>query len=277
VPNGATDVSFVVQGFEGAASLPSTVTITATAAGFTSATGTATVVRPGLMMLSLQPTINAASANRAFSLFVGLPNASLSGLATTQEVRAGATITATVSVTNTPAGVAQLVVDGGATGTTVAVDIPAGQSNTPFSGAGSVAFDPLAPGTSTVSATIPGFVATTGATGTVTVTPPSLVLFGLPRTIAAGQQFNVRANLGGPQHGGATVHIESLDPTVALVSVDAATAPGPSFDVTLPDGSPDVIFIVHALAGAPRPATTAIRATADGFAPVSGNVTVTSP
>lgn len=49
--------------------------------------------------------------------------------------------------------------------------IAAGASRSPFNAAGGLEFDPLATGSTVVSASIPGFITTTAASVSVTVNP----------------------------------------------------------------------------------------------------------
>jgi hypothetical protein len=80
----------------------------------------------------------------------------------------GSTLT---TVTNSNTTVAQLTTAAGAVQSRT-VQIVLGQFSSPSTvAAGGIAFDPLTAGSTTVSATIPNFVATTAATVTVTVTP----------------------------------------------------------------------------------------------------------
>ncbi len=132
--------------------------------------GTVTVVTPGLQLSGLVTTIASSATNDDFRIQVGVPGSTNASLTEGQEIRFGAA-DAVVTVNNSSAGVGQLVLQSGP-GQSVMVSIPAGQQ---FSGSGlalgGVQFDPLAAGSTNVSATIPGFVATTAATGHVTVSP----------------------------------------------------------------------------------------------------------
>jgi hypothetical protein len=167
VANGSTQASFVVHGVEG---VTGTVTVTASAPGFTDGTGAATIVQPALRLAGLAATTTALAGNDDFVVQVGVPTAGNTTLNAVRAVRAGsAGVTATVS--NSAATVGQLVtIPGSAQTRTVA--IAAGQSASPASlAAGGVQFDPLAGGTTQVSGSIPGFITTTAGNVTVTVTP----------------------------------------------------------------------------------------------------------
>jgi len=162
---------FFVQGVETAAPVPSSVGITATAPGYMDVTGVMTVVQPALQITSLPSQTTTLTPNIPFTIQVGAPqsgNASLSGY---QSVRAGGALK-TVTLTSSDATVGQLVTTA-TTGQSVTVDIAVGQSGPPNTvTTGGVAFDPLAAGATTVEATIPGFITTTGGSKTVTVSPP---------------------------------------------------------------------------------------------------------
>jgi hypothetical protein len=167
VPNGSTQVNFVVHGLENATG---SATITASAPGFTNGTGLATVAQPALRLSGLPATTTALSANTGFRVQVGLPNAGATDLASVQQVRAGSPgLTATLD--NSDAAVAQLTTTAGSAQTRT-VAIAAGQFSSPSSLAtGGVQFDPLAAGTTQVSGTASGFITTTAGTVSVSVTP----------------------------------------------------------------------------------------------------------
>ena len=121
VANGSTDASYYIHGVEGA---QGTVTLTATAPGFTQAQGTATVGESALQLQSVPGSTTTLSPDTPF--YGEHRRAERVGqIARFQPVRAGRReLTVTVSHTN-PA-VAQLVTTGGA-GQTRTVTIVAGQ------------------------------------------------------------------------------------------------------------------------------------------------------
>jgi uncharacterized repeat protein (TIGR01451 family) len=275
VSTGETDASYVVQALETAAG-PAPVTITATAPGFTGATGTVTVVQPAVRIENLATGTTSLSTNEEFWVRVGTPNANNTNLVTTQNVRAGSSLTATV--TNSAASVAQLVTAAGAAQART-VTIPAGQSFSPTSvAAGGVAFDPTGGGVTTVSAAIPGFISTTAASVAVTVTQPGISLFSLPATVGAGLQVGTfTARLGGSQHGGVTMRIESSDPARVLVAANATSVGSAFIDVPISNGLTDATYVVQALDAAAGPAPVTITASAPGFSDQTGSVTVAQP
>ena len=115
---------------------------------------------------------------------------------------------------------------------------------------GGVAFDPLGAGTTGVSATIPGFISTSAALQNVTVITPPISLFSFPTTVGAGLQVGfLSAQLGGSQHGGVTVRIESDNPSLALVSPNNTTAGTPFINAFVSNGSTSVSFFVQGVEG----------------------------
>jgi hypothetical protein len=169
------------------------------------------------------------------------------------------------------------------------VTIPPGFSFTPTSlDTGGIEFDPLAVGTTLVSATLPGFIATTAASVNVTVEPTGISMFGLGSgaSVGAGLQTNSPAGAGlfarleGSEHGGVTIRIRSTHPGLALVSPDATT-PGTSFfDVFVPNGSTDVSYYVQGVENAIGAVTITAHQVGDvvifGFG-TQGNLEVVEP
>ncbi|UCF91530.1 MAG: hypothetical protein JSW39_25205, partial [Desulfobacterales bacterium] len=167
IPDGQTGSPyFYVQGLEG---VTGTVSITATAAGFTDGSDTSEIVPPALRIAALATSTTTLSDDAPFYVRVGIPYSDNSTIQQAQVARAGGGgLIATVQ--NSNAAVGQLVTDG-SPGQTVTVLIAEGQSDSPHTvAAGGVAFDPLTGGTTVVAATIPGFIATDAALVVVTVT-----------------------------------------------------------------------------------------------------------
>jgi len=168
VPNGQNRANYYVQGVEGAVG---TVVLTASAQGFTDGTASITVVAPALDILSLSLSQSAAGADDPFLVRMGVPNAQQTGLSIEQAVRAGGT-TLTATVTSTDVGVGGLTTSGQATVASVTVDIAPLSARSPGTVlAGGVAFDPVAAGTTTIEAAIPGVITTSNGVRIVTVNP----------------------------------------------------------------------------------------------------------
>jgi len=245
VPNGTSATQFVVQGVE---NVTGSANITVSAPGFTGASHPATIVQPAVDIVTLGASIDALAPSDLFFARVGLPSIGNGSVNPVQNVRiGGAGLTATIVNSNAVTG--QLVTTP-TTGQTVTVSIAPGNSLSPASvAAGGVAFDPLAVGATTVSATIPGFITTTAATQNITVTQPVVVLNAIPN-VGAGLQGNPNGiTLSGSEHGGVTVHVESTFPSIALVSPNASTAGAASFDVFLANGFNATSFVVSGVEG----------------------------
>ncbi len=173
IANGTTFVPFVIQGLEGTSG---TATVTLSAQGFTSTTIAVTVTASAIEIINLPTNISAESPNVvSWYVQVGLPSGNGSGLIEVQNVRAGSP-GFVVTLTNSTAGVAQLGSDEPVVlGQTVTKPIQPGFYYTqaiPFSTQYGLFFDPLAPGTTTVTATGPLNVITTSqAIRTVVISP----------------------------------------------------------------------------------------------------------
>jgi hypothetical protein len=164
---GESSASFYIHGMEGRTG---TVTLTATAPGYTNGTGTAVVVAPAIEITGLTASMSASAANDPFEVRLGALNTAGTGLFDEQVVRPGGT-PITVTVTNGTAAVADLVTTAGAAQSrTVTIAVGASRSAGTVA-AGGVAFDPHAAGSTTVQLSAPGVVTASTGTQTVTVTP----------------------------------------------------------------------------------------------------------
>jgi hypothetical protein len=166
----ATSFSYFVQALDGATG---TATVTLTAPAFATGTQTVTMLAPSVEITGLSTTLPAASADDPFVVRVGYATPGATSLSRVQAIRVGgATRTITVTSSNAAAGVMKTTdVPSGAG--SVTLSLSAGQSATPASVAtGGVAFDPLATGTTTAGASIPGFTSVGLASGqTISITP----------------------------------------------------------------------------------------------------------
>jgi hypothetical protein len=166
VTTGIANVSYYIQGVDGTTG---TAVITASAPGFVDGPATATIVQPAVEIAGLPASLSAAAAITPFYVQVGLANSNQTALQSIQNVRAGSSLTATLT-SGTPA-VAQLTTLAGS-GASETVTIPAGLYYSPTSVAtGGVAFDGLTPGNTAVTVSIPGFATMNSSTVNVTVTP----------------------------------------------------------------------------------------------------------
>jgi adhesin/invasin len=268
VANGSTGVPYHLQGVEGVAD---TVSFVISAPGFTTREVRHTVAVPQLDIAGLSTSITTLSADDVFQVRVGIGNGA--NLTVLQEIRAGGT-PLTATVTSSAPTVGQLATSALRSGT-VEVQIPVLTSVSASTVAGGgVAFDPLTAGSTTVSATIPGFVTTTtGGIRTVTVTTPALSVVSV--TVGAGLQESTALTVGANDYGSATVVIKSSNPQVALVSPNATTAGSDSIVITVNEPTTSVGFFVHGLEG--QTGTVTISARADGFTDGSNTATVVQP
>ena len=159
------------------------------------------------------------------------------------------------------------------------VQIPVGQYYSPTSVAsGGVAFQPLLAGSTDVSATIPGFIATAQATRTAVVSQPGIgvvVSYNLGSGLqdySAGYDY---VSLGAANHGGVTVTLTSSDQAVALLSPDGVTPGAGSINVPVANGTSFFYFRVQGVEG--QTGTVTITAAAAGFSNGTTTATVVPP
>jgi hypothetical protein len=131
---------------------------------------------------------------------------------------------------------------GGTGGDTVTVEMAAGMFQP------QVTFESLDPGTTTVSASIPGFTSLDRTSVDVTVEPATITV--TPDTVGAGLQVTNTIRLGTANHRGVTVRIESGDQTLALIAADVNTPGTPFIEVDVPDGVSGVSYVLQGGAGA---------------------------
>ena len=269
LPNGSTSVIMYVHALEG---VTGTATITASAPGFTSASRPAVVVVPAVDITGLLTSLDTLDPADPFQVRVGLPNAGGTAVGTPQPVRAGSSLTATV--TNSDATFAQLVTTA-VTGQSVTVPIPAGVSFSPSNvAAGGVAFDGLVVGSSAASTTIPGFTSMPSATQSVNVTQPTVSIPAITN-VGSGLMLGASASLGASEHGGVTVHVESSNPAAVLVSPNALTVGTASIDLNLANGATSISFFVHGVEDVVSASD--IMVSAPGFTSASRAVSVVQP
>ncbi|MEW6116914.1 MAG: hypothetical protein AB1553_08440 [Nitrospirota bacterium] len=165
VASGSTAVSYYIQGMEGAAGQNTTITVSAQ--GFGSNSHTVNVVQPAVQIAGLNTSTTSLSPNDEFYAYIGIPSSNNTVIYDYQEIRVGGN-PVTVTFTNSNDVVGRLVTNSGA-GQSATVTIGVGQSNSPTTvAAGGVAFDPMDGGSSTVTASITGFISVNTVTVTVT-------------------------------------------------------------------------------------------------------------
>ena len=267
IADGSTDATFFLHALAGTG----TATITASTNGFADGAATANIVQPAVAISGLAASVSVSAADQPFIVTVGIPNGGNTAIATPQPVRAGGSLTVTLA--NSTAATAQLTTTAGSAQSRT-VTINAGQQQSAGSvGAGGVAFDPLAPGSTNVPASIPGFISIPASPGfAVSVTGGTITTGN--STVGAGLSVLGGFNnaLSGSDHGGVTVHIESTNPAKVLVSLSQNTAGTASVDLFVPNGSTQIQYFVHGVENQTGPVT--VNLSAPGFAPGAATVTV---
>jgi hypothetical protein len=273
IPDGINQGNFYIHGFEDTTGSP---TVTASAPGFISANATVDVMTPALRIVGLATSIDTFDPPDPIVAQIGTPKVDLSNLQELQNIRPGAPgVTVTMESSDAGVGLLLTLADTSGIATTT---IAAGEHQSPFSLAlGGVAFDGISIGSTEVTASIPGFVATAAGSVTVNVVQPGIATQNFPLYgVGSGlQSGTARARLGAAAHGGVTVRIFSDDPQMVLLSIHADSAATDSVDVFVPDNQTDAIFYMHALEDTTGVVT--ITATAPGFSDGSKDVAVVEP
>ena len=274
VPNGQTFVPYYVLGVADATGI-ATVTIAADDFGETS--HQVEVVQSGVEILGLDASMSNLSANDTdWYVQVGIPTADGAFLSQIQVVQPGPPLE--VTLTNSQSTVGRLHSDEPvASGQSVTKPIKPGtyftiasQPDTIFG----LAFEPLANGTTVVTAAGPAGVRTMTTSGVQTVeigTPRILV--SNAETVGAGLQVPISATLNGSQHGGVNVLISSTAPGLVLVSKDVTTTGSASISVPVADNTTAVPFVIQAFENVTG--TAVVSLSTDGFITATMTVTVT--
>lgn len=267
---GQTRVDYVLQGVEAQAGV---IPVVMSAPGFVPDTFQVTVEPATFDIIGLGTSYNTFSADDDFQVRIGVPFGGNSSIQIQQSVRAGAD-TVTFTLTNSNAAVAQLETQT-STGQSVGVSIAPRQGrsgvNLPSGGA---TFDPLGIGTTTVTASAPGFTATTAGSQAITVSAPTITV--PDQTVGAGLQHGaLNAFLSSTAHGGVTVTLTSSNPSVFVLSPNDSTAGTASIDVVVPNGQNRAFYYVQGVEGADAAAT--LTVTANGFTNGVATVTVVPP
>jgi trimeric autotransporter adhesin len=270
IPAGSSSVTFYMHG-----AAPGTATITASATGYTSASTASIIVASATLdLIGLTSPTTVLSLDDPFQVRLGVVNAAGNGLGLEQDVRPGLG-PLTITITNGSSAVGQLTTSAGsAQSRTVTVVEGEARSATTVA-AGGIAFDPLAAGSTTVSATGPGILTTPATSQVVDVAPPTFT-FSLSSTrVGAGLRAGLSTLLlGAPAPaGGLAVTLSSSNSAVLLVSDNGAATVGTGTAVlTLPAGTTSVTFYMHGADGASGTAT--LTASAPGFTNGTTSITV---
>jgi hypothetical protein len=263
--NGSTLFNYYVQGTGGQVG---SAYLVAYAPGFTPDSALITVPQASYDITSLTSSMTNLAGNDPFSVRVGVGNTS--GLSVIQSIRPGGT-PLVATLTNSNAAVADLVTEA-LTGDVVTVTIPVGSSsNGGTLATGGVEFDPVAGGATSVSASIPGLLATSNATVNVTITATPIAINNV--AVGSGLMVTSGGSVGGSsQHGGVSVVVKPLNPAVALIAPDLVTAASDSLMITLPNGTVSFSYVIHGIDGVND--STPIIASATGFTPDTAQIRV---
>jgi uncharacterized repeat protein (TIGR01451 family) len=276
VPNGSASVLYYLHGV---ANATGTATITISAPGFGQAQHDVQVVPVGVEIQQLDPSMTNLSAEDSdWYVQVGIPNSNGSALQTVQFVQPGAPFVVTLTNSNStvarlrsdePALIAQTVTKPIQPNIYFSVAVAAGTS-------WGLAFDPLANGTTTVTATGPAGVQTMTATGVRTVVVGTAGIT-VPETaiVGSGLETAIFGQLGATEHGGVNVSVTSSAPGLLRVSADPAVPGDPdgSIGIPIPNGLASFAFYLHALENVTGTAIVTLSAT--GFTTSTITVTVT--
>jgi hypothetical protein len=275
IPNGQSFFNYVVQAKEGLTGT-TPVTVTATAGGFSTGTGTISLVQGALDLQNVPSSTTTLSAYSFIYARVGLANSQTTPqfLVALQEIRAGAPALPVTFALTDPQNVATLVQSGGVTGDTLfaSVPVPRGVQTPTDTTTGGVAIQPQAAGAMTVSASIAGFLQVTSSAGSaVTITQPQISLNA--QTVGSGLQTTAFGNVGATNHGGVSVHLVSNDPNL-LLAPDVNTVGQGTLDVTVPNGQSGFNYVVQAKEGLTGTTPATVTATATGFATGTGAISL---
>src|SRR5262245_60497658 len=166
---GAQAFLFYVQGREGQTGTTS-ATVTASAAGFADGTANMSLVQGAIDLINVPANTTTLSGITNIYARTGIPNSQTapSSLTQLQNVRAGAPGALTVGFTSCAAAVADLLKAGPSASGSQTATIPIGGSNTPTdTTSGGVAIRPLLSGTTTITASVTGFLQIPSAAASV--------------------------------------------------------------------------------------------------------------
>ena len=261
------DVGFFVQGAD-TVTATTTSLVTVSAPGFTDGTATMTVMQAGIQLVGLPSSTTNLSLSSPVYAYIGLPSGNGVGNLN-RRVGAGPL---TVTFTTPAGGVGELLKAGTTAGTTQTAQIVEGAYSTPLdTNSGGVAFRPLSTGTTTVSVSAPGVVATPNATGTVVVSQPAITVS--PVTVGSGLQAATSFRLGAPNHGAIAVTLTSANAAV-LVSPNATTVGQQTITIPVADQVQNVDFYVQGADTVTAMTTSLVTVSASGFS--NGTATMTA-
>ncbi|HEU4569631.1 MAG TPA: Ig-like domain-containing protein [Gemmatimonadales bacterium] len=272
--DGVTSQGFWLAGVEGVTN--DSALVEASAPGFVPDTFKIYVRQPAFDLQGVPGTTGSLSGNSNIYVEMGIGNPSNTGMNAYQGPRVGGSIGRVASVSVTPGTVALLRDSTATPDSTKTVTVPVGQYYSPTSLPQGLQLDPLAPGTVTVTATLPGFVPLPNATRTMTVTGPALSLASSAEVGSGLQSGAYSASLGASNHGGVTLTLRTATPGVAVLQPDNATPGSDTLQFAIPDGTSSANFWLAGLEGITSDSVLVI-AEIPGFTPDTMKVYVRRP
>ena len=263
VLSGATSIPLVISSVAGRTG--DTVSVRLEAPGFTTSTFSVYVWQPVVQLTGLAATATTLSADDPFYVSIGTPSTPLgTSIFNSDDVRrGGGPLTATL-VNDSP-GIGTLVRTSGVADSLTVV-IAEGISNAPTTVAtGGAAFRPLSAGVATIRGRITGFRPLALATGTVTVSQPTISL--ATDYLGSGlQRSRTVSTPGSPAPvNGTRITLTAARLGVVQFSPNATTVGTDTLDVVIAPGATSATFYVQAADGIVGD-TVLISATAPGFA-----------
>jgi hypothetical protein len=242
VPDGVSNAPFVLRGLPWTVgtSTETDVLVTATTPGFFTDSEIYRHVQPALDLIDLPASTTIVSPNTRFRVRVGVPEGDGVSPQMTQSLL-------TATFTNSFAVVGQLEGQNGSDSAQQRTyTVPPGGSTSPSVG---LEFDPIGIGTTTVSATIPGFISTPRASANVQVVfanGPGQLGLPAPSKLGAGLQSEaIMIDLPHGQHGGTSVTVTSSDPNRVRIAPNHSTVGSGSLTLQVPSGSPGVPIVIQ--------------------------------
>ncbi|MEP6573732.1 MAG: hypothetical protein ABJD11_13595, partial [Gemmatimonadota bacterium] len=267
IPNGSTFFSVYLHGLNGQTG-PARLELKAP--GFATDTATITVAQPAADIIFLATTTTSLSPNSFFQIRTGVPNPTHTGMSLEQPVRFGIPgFVATIN--NSAAAVARLAAQTDTAQSETLTIQPGLARSASTAATGGVEFDPVGPGSTTVTASIPGFVLLPQDTVNVTVTAP--IISASPGTVGSGLMTNATGNLGASNHGGVNVTVTSLDPTKLLLAPNPTTVATSAISIPILVNNTFISYYVHGIAG--QTGTVQVELAAPGFVTDTVTMTVT--
>ena len=263
VADGVQSVGFYVQGLEGRTTDTVNARVAIKAPGFSPDTVLMTAVQAGFDLQGLPGSTTTLSPTNMVYVRLGIADQTYTQLNQLQNLRFGGPGPVTVTFQTPGNGIGELLKAAVGSSTTQTALIPANGNNTPTdTSTGGVGFHSLLSGTTTVSATAPGYFATAQATRTITSSQPTITTNAV--TVGSGLQVNNNFFLGAPNHGAINVSVVSSNPAL-LISPDAVTPGSDSISIPVADGVQSVGYYVQGLEGQTGSVVATITVKASGF------------